>query len=151
MSPLFNKKALLTPQENGRIVEAIRSCEKTTSGEIRVFMESRNPLVNTLERAAHIFHQLKMQETHHRNGVLLYVAVKDREVALYGDEGIHQAVGAAFWDAEVKKMLDSFRGHHITDGIVQCVLDVGQVLKEKFPYISTEDKNELPDEIVFGH
>ncbi len=60
MSPLFNKKALLTPQENGRIVEAIRSCEKTTSGEIRVFMESRNPLVNTLERAAHIFHQLKM-------------------------------------------------------------------------------------------
>ncbi len=81
----------------------------------------------------------------------MYVAVKDKEVALYGDEGIHQAVGAAFWDAEVKKMLDSFRGHHITDGIVQCVLDVGQVLKEKFPYISTEDKNELPDEIVFGH
>lgn len=151
MSPLFKKKGLLTEQENARIVEAIRSCEKTTSGEIRVYMESRNPLVNTLERAAHIFHHLKMHETHHRNAVLLYVAVKDREVALYGDEGIHKTVGSAFWDMEVKKMLGTFRGHHIADGIVQCVLDVGQVLKDKFPYMPTEDKNELPDEIIFGH
>lgn len=151
MSPLFRKKALLSDADNQRIVAAIRSCEKTTSGEIRVFMESRNPLVNTLERAADIFYRLQMQKTHHRNGVLLYVAVKDHEVAIFGDEGIHQAVGTEFWNKEVTMMLQHFRNEELALGVEKCVLDVGRVLAEKFPYMSTEDKNELPDEIIFGH
>ncbi len=150
MFSLFKKKDLFTPEENELIVSAIRSCEKTTSGEIRVYVESKNPLVDTLERAAVIFTNLKMQLTDHRNAVLLYVAVKDKEVALFGDSGIHEKVGDVYWNNAVQEMLKKFRDNNLAEGITQCVLQVGKTLQEKFPYNPTEDKNELPDEIVFG-
>ena len=47
-------------------------------------------------------------------------------------------------------MLAQFTKENISNGIEQCVKQIGETLKEKFPYIATEDKNELPDEIVFG-
>lgn len=148
--PLFKKKPFFTPEQQERIVAAIRSCERQTSGEIRVFVESKNPMVNPVDRAAEVFYNLKMQETDHRNGVLLYIATKHHELALFGDEGIYKATGAEYWDNAVKLMISSFYGDDICEGIVQCIYQVGQTLKEKFPYIPTEDKNELPDDIVFG-
>jgi uncharacterized membrane protein len=148
--PLFKKKPFFTTDEQLRIVDAIRACEKQTSGEIRVFVESKNPLMNPVERAGQVFFKLKMEETDHRNGVLLYLAVKHKEVALFGDEGIYKATGAAYWDAEVSKMIGLFKQEQLVDGMVQCIMQVGETLREKFPYIATEDKNELPDDIVFG-
>lgn len=148
--PFFKKKTFFSLPEQTRIVEAIRIAEKETSGEIRLYVESHNPLVDPLERAAEIFFKLKMQETQHRNGVLLYIAMKDHELALFGDEGIHQKVGSEYWKNEVKKMLVEFANHHIPIGIENCVLQIGQTLKETFPYEATTDKNELPDDIVFG-
>jgi len=59
-------------------------------------------------------------------------------------------VGAAYWDSEVKNMIAHFSKDNISNGIEQCVQHIGQTLKEKFPYNSVTDKNELPDEIVFG-
>ena len=150
MIPWFKKKQLLTVDENRLVMEAIKSFEKKTSGEIRVFMESRNPLVNTIERAQVVFGELQMHQTKDRNGVLLYLAVKDREVALLGDEGIHQKVGTAFWEKQVAEMIQLFKQNNLTEGIVKCIEQVGQVLVEKFPYDGTTDSNELSDEIVFG-
>ncbi len=151
MFPFSRKrKEFFTTDENERVIAAIRSCENRTSGEIRVYVESRNALVDPLERAAEVFVGLKMQLTHHRNAVLLYIAVKDKEVALFGDQGIHEMVGTAFWNEEVKHMLQYFKDNKLAEGIEHCVRHVGEVLSEKFPYIPTEDKNELPDEIVFG-
>jgi uncharacterized membrane protein len=132
------------------VVEAIKSFEKKTSGEIRVYIESRNPLVNTIERAQEIFRELQMHQTKDRNGVLLYLAVKDREVALLGDEGIHQKVGTAFWEKQVAEMIQLFKQNNLTEGMVKCIEQVGQVLVEKFPFDSTSDQNELSDDIVFG-
>jgi len=150
MFSLFKKKDLFTVDENERIVAAIRNSEKRTSGEIRIFIESRNPLVNTLERAALIFSKLKMEETEHRNGVLLYIASKDKELALFGDKGIHEQVGTAYWEQQVQEMLQKFREENLVDGIVNCITHIGETLCEKFPYMANEDKNELPDEIIFG-
>lgn len=149
--PFFKKKTFFSAKEQAQMVEAIRIAEKETSGEIRVFVESRNPMVDPLERAVQVFYKLEMDETQHRNGVLLYVAMKDHEVALFGDEGIHQKVGKPYWEMEVKKMTAEFANHHISTGIEKCVLQIGQTLKEKFPYEATTDKNELPDDIVFGN
>ena len=146
----FKKKSLLSPENNKRIVEAIKSCEQLTSGEIRIYMESKNPLVSTLERATEIFTNLQMHTTKQRNAVLLYVAVKDREVALFGDEGIHQQVGTDFWNNQIAQMISHFKENNLTDGIVKCIAEVGSVLVEKFPYNSSEDKNELPDDIILG-
>jgi uncharacterized membrane protein len=148
--PLFKKKDYFSEEEKERIVSAIRSMEKQTSGEIRVYVESRNPFVSPVDRAAEVFFKLKMQETDERNAVLLYIATKHKELALFGDEGIYKATGAVYWDNAVNNMISHFNGDDICEGMVQCIYQVGETLKEKFPYNSTEDKNELPDEIVFG-
>ncbi len=148
--PFFKKKAFFSPPDQARIVEAIRIAEKETSGEIRIYIESKNPLVDPLERATEIFLQLKMENTAHRNAVLLYIAMKDHELALFGDEGIHKKVGSEYWKNAVKNMIAEFANQHIASGIEQCILQIGQTLKETFPYEATTDKNELPDDIVFG-
>ena len=150
MFSLFKKQDLFTVAENERIVAAIRNSEKRTSGEIRVFIEPKNPLVDPLERAALIFYKLKMEETDHRNAVLLYIATKHKELALFGDKGIHEKVGTEYWQQQVKEMLKHFKDNHLVDGMVNCITHIGETLCEKFPYIATEDKNELPDEIIFG-
>ncbi len=150
MIGFFKKKSLLSEEDNKRIVEAIKSTEQLTSGEIRVYMESKNPLVSTIERASEIFIKMQMHQTKQRNAVLLYIALKDKEVALFGDEGIHQQVGSDFWNRQVSQMIHLFKENSIADGVVKCVAEVGNVLIDKFPYNSLEDKNELPDDIVFG-
>ena len=144
------KKEYFSDEEKLQIVEAIRSSEKTTSGEIRVFVEGKNPFVDPVDRAAEVFFKLKMQNTEHRNAVLFYIAMGSKELALFVDEGIHNAVGTEYWNNAVKLMLNQFTKDNIITGIVQCIRQIGTTLTEKFPYIPTEDKNELPDDIVFG-
>ena len=150
MFSLFKKKDFFSVGDKAQIVEAIRLAERETSGEIRVYVERKNAYVDAIDRAAEIFFKLKMQETDHRNAVLLYLAMDDHELALFADEGIYRAVGEAYWNDEVKNMLGLFTKDNISDGIEQCIAHIGQTLKEKFPYIPTEDRNELPDDIVFG-
>jgi uncharacterized membrane protein len=151
MFSIFKKKSFLSDAENKRIVEALKATEMLTSGEIRIFIESRNPLVSIMDRAMSVFFELQMEKTRERNAVLLYIAVKDKELALFGDEGIHQQVGHEFWNQQVQQMISLFKENSLTDGIVKCLNEVGQVLVEKFPYQDGLDKNELPDEIVFGN
>lgn len=148
---LFRKKEFFTPAQRERIVEAIRINEKRTSGEIRVFVESRCPMVDALDRAVQVFFKLKMDKTDQRNAVLVYVAIKDRQLAVFGDQGIHEKVGTAYWANEVGKMISLFNKNDYAEGIRQCVLDIGESLHKYFPYDNDTDKNELPDDIVFGH
>lgn len=150
LSFLHKPKDFFSIEEKELMVQAIRDAERQTSGEIRLYVESRNPLVNVLERAAEVFWELKMEQTEERNAVLLYIAMKDKELALFGDEGIHQKVGAEYWNKEVKLMIAQFSEQSISAGIVQCINDIGQTLKEQFPYDEATDKDELSNDIVFG-
>lgn len=143
-------KEYFSLEDQAQIVNAIRIAEQTTSGEMRVFVEGKNPYVKTIERAAEIFVHLKMEKTLHRNAVLLYIAMDHHEIALYADEGIYQSVGSEFWNNSVKDMIAQFTRDNISNGVEQCILQVGKLLKDKFPYEATTDKNELPDDIVFG-
>lgn len=149
---MFNlfKKEFFTAEEKKRIVDAIREAEKRTSGEIRVFVESRCRYVDPLERAAEVFFSLEMDETKDHNAVLVYVAMKDRQLAVFGDKGIHEKVGTDYWRKEVELMISKFNSENYGEGISQCVLDIGGALHHYFPYDQDTDKNELPDEIVFG-
>ena len=148
--PFFKKKPVFTAEQERLIVDAIRDAELHTSGEVRVYVESKNYLVDPVERAGEVFFHLQMQNTQHRNAVLVYIATKHRELALFADKGIYEAVGTEYWNNAVKEMLSHFQNDNISLGIAQCVTAIGNTLKEKFPYNSLEDKNELPDEIVFG-
>ena len=148
--PLFRKKEFFTDEEKQIIVEAVQKAEQRTSGEIRVFVEHRCRYVNAIDRAVEIFENLQMHKTQLRNAVIVYVATKDRQLAVYGDEGIHQKVGNEYWANEVVKMINAFNRDNIAEGIAQCVKNIGEALSTHFPYDSNTDKNELPDDIIFG-
>lgn len=148
---LHKPKEFFSTKEKDEIVTAISIAEKETSGEIRIYVESHNSMVNIMDRASEIFFKLEMQNTRHRNGVLLYIAIKDKELALFGDEGIYKMVGNEYWDNAVKTMIAHFANKKITNGIVQCIGEIGQTLKEKFPFDPAIDSNELSNDIVFGN
>lgn len=147
---LFKKKEFFTDEEKQLIVEAVQHAEQRTSGEVRVFVEHRCRYVNAIDRAIEIFENLQMHNTQLRNAVLVYVAIKDRQLAVFGDEGIHKKVGSEYWANEVIKMIHAFNRENIAQGIAQCVKNIGEALCTHFPYDKGTDKNELPDDIVFG-
>lgn len=148
--PFFKKKQLLSTSDEALIVEAIRAAEKHTSGEVRVYVESHCRFVDPVDRAIEVFYGLKMNDTDDHNGVLIYVALKDRQLAVYGDEGIHTKVGKEFWQNAVAQMLQHFNKEDHVAGICQTIKAIGETLAKEFPYEANDDKNELPDEIVFG-
>ena len=131
-------------------MQAVRDAERMTSGEVRVFVEKRCRYMDAIDRAAELFFQLKMDQTVDRNGVLVYVAMKDHQLAVFGDEGIHRKVGSEYWAAELAVMIKAFNRDNYAEGIRQCVEDVGKALHYHFPFNNDTDKNELPDDIVFG-
>jgi uncharacterized membrane protein len=147
---LFKKKDFFTNAENHRIVNAIQQAEKETSGELRVFVESHCRFVDALDRATEVFVGLKMNETAGSNAVLIYVAMKDRQLALFGDKGVHEKVGDAFWDEKVRIILSHFGKDNYVDGLVRIIGEIGDTLRNYFPYNGDTDKNELPDDIVYG-
>jgi uncharacterized membrane protein len=151
MFGLFRKnEQFFTAEENQLIVEAIKAAEKNTSGEVRVFVESRCRWVDAIDRAAELFFKLQMERTAQRNAVLVYIAIRDRQLAVLGDEGIHQKLGDVYWNQVVNQMLSQFDRSNYAKGIADCVTQIGEALHTHFPYDGKTDKNELPDEIVFG-
>lgn len=150
MFSLFKRKnTFFTPEEQGLIVSAIQKAERSTSGEVRVYVESRCSYMDALDRAIELFTELEMYNTAERNAVLVYIAVKDHQLAVFGDEGIHRKVGIDYWNNEVSKMLRDFNKDNYAKGIAGCVNDIGQSLQHFFPY-TDQDKNELSDDIQFG-
>ena len=146
----LKKKDFFTEDEKLQIIEAVRNAEKMTSGEVRVFVESRCSYMDAIDRAKEIFADLKMYETSDRNAVLVYVAMKDKQLAVFGDEGIHSKLGNEYWNTEVRKMISKFNKENYAEGIKEVVKDIGEALTQLFPYNNDIDKNELPDDIVFG-
>jgi uncharacterized membrane protein len=149
---MFRKKttSIFSEEEKKQIVTAVKKAEQNTSGEVRVFIESKCSFIDALDRASEVFFSLKMDQTEHRNGVLVYLAYRDRQVAVFGDEGIYEKLGASFWNNAVQYMLHTFQERHMADGIIHVVNEIGESLAKHFPYEANIDRNELPDEIVFG-
>lgn len=138
----------LSKKDEEEIIEAIRIAEKNTSGEIRVHLE-KSSKTNTYKRIIEVFHQLKMDETKQRNGVLIYVAVADKTFAVYGDKGINDVINDDFWDATKDVIQSYFKTGNFKQGLVEGILKAGQQLKTHFPW-SSNDKNELPNHVSKG-
>lgn len=133
------------------MAEAVAYAERRTSGEIRVFIESHCKYVDAFDRAAELFFGLQMDHTDKRNAVLVYIAMKDRQLAIFADEGIHQKMGTEYWKEEISHMVSRFNRNDYAAGIRQVVGEIGEALHQHFPFDEHTDKNELPDEIIFGH
>ncbi len=141
-------EAFLTKEEEQEIIDAIRIAEKNTSGEIRVHIEATSDK-DHFDRALEVFQSLKMFDTKDKNGVLIYVAVKDHKFVIYGDKGINNVVEKDFWNATKDIMQSHFKKGAFKQGIVDGVLKAGHELKTHFPW-QIDDKNELSNEISKG-
>lgn len=138
----------LTQEEEQEIVNAICQAEKNTSGEIRVHIEKSTSL-DAFDRAKEVFHDLKMDETQLKNGVLIYLAVKDKTFVICGDQGINDVVENDFWNCTRDAMVAQFKLNNFKQGLVDGILRAGEQLKKYFPW-QEGDTNELSNEISKG-
>lgn len=152
MFSLFKKKKLLLDKDSERqVIAAIKEAEARTSGEIRVFVECHCKYVDPMDRAKEIFLQLGMAKTEQRNAVIIYIALHDNQFALFGDKAIYEkAGGPQFWLASAAHLTNHLKRDELTAGLVNCIRELGGALATHFPPDPTINKNELPDEIVFG-
>lgn len=151
---LFNRQKgpgyYFSEKEQKEIVQAIAAAETATSGEIRLYVEGHCQYDDALDRAREVFQELKMYETAASNGVLIYLAMNDRKLAVFGDEGIHQKVGADFWQQNLRETTVHFQQKAYGTVLSVLIHSIGEALKEAFPYDRVGDINELPDDIVYG-
>lgn len=141
-------EAFLSKEEELEVVEAIRLAEQNTSGEIRVHIEKETSIA-PIERAVEVFDLLKMGNTQDRNGVIIYVAVKSKQFAIYGDQGINNKVTDTFWDSTKEIMQQHFKNGNNKQALVDGISKAGEQLKNYFPY-QEDDVNELSNEISKG-
>lgn len=139
----------LSKKDEEEIIEAIREAESNTSGEVRVHLEKTTGDMDIFDRAMEVFHMLKMDNTKHDNGVLIYVAVDDHNFVIYGDKGINDVVPDDFWESTKDAIVAKFKKGEFKQGLVDGILTAGQQLKKHFPY-SDDTRDELSNEISKG-
>lgn len=132
------------------IEAAIKASETTHSGEIRFAVEGSldgPPLFtgqSARERAIDLFSQLRVWDTEHNNGLLIYVLLADRAVEIVADRGIHAKVAAHEWSTVCRQMETAFRRSNYEDGVMEGVRAVTHQLSTHFP-ARGRGANELPD------
>jgi uncharacterized membrane protein len=136
------------------IEQAIGRAEQTHRGEIRFAIEtSLTPLRILAElaprtRALEVFAHLKVWDTEHNNGVLIYVQLADRAVEIVVDRGLARHVKQAEWDSVCRMMEEHFRAGRFKTGSIAGVDAVGTLLARHFPADSASpgtEVNQLPD------
>ena len=130
------------------LVEAIKTAESHSSGEIRVHIDS-NTLEDNAKKAFEVFKALCYNKTAERNAVLIHVNFEEKYLTIIGDEGIHLHVHQEFWDQLHDKTTSAFARGEYYEGLKNAILETGLELKKYFPF-SGENINELPDEITFS-
>jgi uncharacterized membrane protein len=135
------------------IEQAIKASETAHVGEIRFAVEGAldgTPLFtgqSARERAIDVFSQLRVWDTEHNNGLLIYVLLADRAVEIVADRGIHAKVGSQAWEKICRTMETAFQQANYEGGVVSGIQAVTQHLVEHFP-ASGDGQNELPDKPV---
>jgi hypothetical protein len=132
------------------IENAIKASETAHAGEIRFALEGAldgAPLFNgqsARERAIDVFSQLRVWDTRHNNGLLIYVLLADRAVEIVADRGIHDKVSSGEWSQVCRQMEAAFKQSKYERGVVAGVQAVTRHLAAHFP-AHGQGGNELPD------
>jgi uncharacterized membrane protein len=147
----------IPPEMLERLTARVAASEKRHSGEIRIFLEAGLPVSYVLrdatprERAAAMFGKLRVWDTEHNNGVLIYLLLAERAIEIVADRGLSQRVDAAQWHHIVGRMGSAFKQGRIEEGLTEALDEVSALLVAHFPLVPGEpDRNELPDEPVLG-
>lgn len=134
-----------------RIERTVKAAEAAHAGQIRVVIEASldGPRLwareSAAERALEVFSLLRVWDTEHNNGVLIYLLLADRDVEIVADRGIHGRCGQEVWERICREMETAFRAGRFEEGIVAGVTAVGAELARHFPRTGDTPVNELPD------
>ncbi|MDO8465775.1 MAG: TPM domain-containing protein [Gallionella sp.] len=135
------------------IERATRETEAQHDGQIRFVAEAALDLAPLLagqaarERALEVFSELRVWDTEHNNGVLIYLLLADRDVEIVADRGIHAKLGTEIWEAICREMEAAFRNGQFEAGALAGIRAVGEHLAHHFPARSGKP-NEMPDSPV---
>ena len=136
------------------IEQAIRQSETQHSGEICFAVEialNTVPLFknqSARERAIDVFAQLRVWDTEHNNGVLIYVLLADRDVEIVADRGINAKISESEWEAVCHAMESAFRQRQFETGVIDGIRAIGRHLATHFPPDENKSRNELPNKPV---
>ena len=143
-------RRIFTPAVLAAIERAIKAGEATHSGQVRFVVEGAldgKPLFRdqpARERALDIFAHLRVWDTAHNNGVLIYLLLADRKVEIVADRGIDAKLGAAGWKKICADMETDFKAGNFAGGVIRGIEAVSRQLAAHFP-AHRGDRNELPD------
>lgn len=136
-----------------RIGEAVRASERRHMGELRFAVESGLELhallrgLSTRGRAEEVFARLRVWDTEHNSGVLIYVQLVDRRIEIVADRGVSARVAQSEWDAICRGMEGEFRERRFEKGALEAIDRITRLLAKHFPPHG-ENPNELPDKPV---
>jgi len=140
-----------------RLAERVRDSERRHSGEIRVCVEAGLPLsylwrgLTARERAITMFGKLRVWDTEHNNGVLIYLLLAERAIEIVADRAVARRVPQAHWDALLRGMSESFRAGRFEAGVAAAIDAVDAMLKQHFALPpGAANPNELPDAPLRG-
>ena len=142
----------LPPDLLERLAGRVGASERRHSGEIRICVEAGLPNsylwrdATARERAVAMFGKLRVWDTEHNNGVLIYLLLVEHAIEVVADRGIARKVSEQAWAAMTQRMSQAFREGRFEDGLTQALAEVSALLVEHFPLAPGEaDGNELPD------
>jgi uncharacterized membrane protein len=135
-----------------RLAQRVSASEQRHTGEIRICVEAGLPMsylwrgAGARERAVNLFGKLRVWDTAHNNGVLIYLLLADHAIELVADRGLNAHVSPAQWQAMVARMREPFREGRFEDGLTQALEEVSAELVRLFPLANdTLRPNELPN------
>jgi len=146
-------RRIFPPAVLARIEAAIKTGEATHAGQVRFVVEGAldgAPLFRNQgarARALDVFSHLRIWDTAHNNGVLIYLLLADRDVEIVADRGIDVHVGAAGWEKICRDMETDFRRGDFEAGVIGGIAAVSKQLATHFPPQGPH-RNELPDSPV---
>ena len=153
-TPGWAARRSFTKETLSKIEKAVRASEQEHDGELRFAVEGPLPFLYLIHdrkprlRAEDVFSQLRVWDTEHNSGVLIYLLLADRRVEIVADRGIHSKVGTAAWEAICGEMQQEFARGQFERGVVIGVRAISDLLAAHYPARGGEKPNELPDKPV---
>jgi uncharacterized membrane protein len=145
----------LTPAGLQRLEQAVKDSESRHLGELRLCVEAGLPAavlwqgVSSRSRAIDLFSQLRVWDTEHNNGVLIYLLLADRRIEILADRGLHARASARDVQAISDSLAASLQQGQFEQGLTAAVQQVGALLKQHFPSTGERSRpNELPDAVT---
>jgi len=111
----------------------LQRAEHETSGVIHVHVSHAKNEPDILESAKKYFVSQNLHSHTHRNGMVLYLNLKLKKFAIFGDEKMHEKVGQVFWDQLTQEVGQYIKEKDLSVGVLHAVQKMGKVLKEHFP------------------